>query len=1145
MNAPRIIPDAVRDVQVAASDPAVSAWVSANAGSGKTHVLAQRVIRLLLDGVDPSKILCITFTKAAAALMANRVFETLGKWTALDDAALDQAIRDMGGKSISSQQRALARQLFARTLETPGGLKVQTIHAFCTSLLHQFPFEANVAARFSVLDEPAERQLLEQLVLGVLLEAAGSPEKPLGRALATAITTTADQTFKDVVNEAIGERDLITASVQDAGSVDSAILQLSRALGVELGDTRDKVEAAFFDETLIAPSEWPAVAAALAEGSKTDSEQGQRFVALASLRSVEDYLRIFCTSDLSPRKNVVTKTIGKKHPSLFQRLLAEQERVCALLDRRRAIICRDRSAALLTIAAEVIARYQREKDRRGLLDYDDLIDKTLKMLRTVNPTWVHYKLDLGIDHVLIDEAQDTSPKQWAVVENLVGDFFAGHGARGLRKRTIFAVGDEKQSIFSFQGAAPNKFAEMRAQFKKSHDDVELGFVTQEFKHSFRSGENVLDAVDTVFRRPTISQSVTSDAGGIPPHIALPDAAPGLVEIWDLLAPDEKREMEAWDAPFDETTETSPRVRLARKIASTVKVWTSSGRVRPGDILVLVRQRGPLFEAIIRALKSEDISVAGADRLVLSEHIAVMDLLVLADALLLPDDDLALATSLKSPLFDLSEQQLFDLAWNRQKSLRASLRQKASNDPMLAAIAARLDDLTERARRETPFDFYAQILGADGGRKQMLARLGLEAADALDEFLNVALDYERRETPSLQGFVSWLRTAQTDVKRDMEMVRDEVRVMTVHGAKGLEAPIVILADTTTQPTGPRPPRLLALPPANATPGTPDLLVWAGAKATDVTPVAAARERANEEAENEYRRLLYVAMTRAAQKLIVCGARGERKAPDGCWYELVSQALLPLSVEEPADDGDGIVWRYRKTPEREPSAAEAEPRAAASQVVLPDWLLKEVAPEPARFRTVSPSDAYEDEPPPTRSGGAAAEQRRLALERGVLVHRLMQSLPDIAPERRAEAARRHLARAAKKFQEAERDAILAQVLAVIEDARFSALFANSRAEVPIVGRLAGPDGEIAVSGQVDRLAVTPDCLWIADYKSNRAAPRRLQDVPPAYIAQLALYRAVLAKLYDRPVRAALIWTDAPDLMEIPAAALDAALARVTST
>ena len=1146
MNAPRIIPDAVREVQIAASDPAVSAWVSANAGSGKTHVLAQRVIRLLLDGVDPAKILCITFTKAAAALMANRVFGTLATWTTLDDAALDRAMREMGAKSASAQQRALARQLFARTLETPGGLKVRTIHAFCTSLLHQFPFEANVAARFSVLDEPAERQLLEQLVLGVLLEAAGKPNEALGRALATAITTAADQTFKDVVNEAIGERDLIAAWIADAGSVDAAIVQLSHALGLDPDDKREEIEAAFFAESLITDSEWPAVAAALAEGSKNDAEQGERFAALATARSVDDYLCIFCTGDLTPRKNIVTKAIQTKHPSLFRRLLAEQERVCALLERRRAIICRDRSAALLTIAAEVIKRYQNEKDRRGLLDYDDLIDKTLKMLQTAgNATWVHYKLDLGIDHVLIDEAQDTSPKQWAVIESLSAEFFAGHGARGLRKRTIFAVGDEKQSIFSFQGAAPVKFSEMRAHFEKSHEQVDFDFVTQEFKHSFRSGENVLGAVDVVFAEQTISRSVTSDRGGIPPHIALPDAAPGVVELWELLTPDEKREMEAWDAPFDETTETSPRVRLARKIAQTAQAWLAGGRARPGDILVLVRQRGPLFEAIIRAIKRAAIPVAGADRLVLTEHIAVMDLLVLADALLLPDNDLAVATVLKSPLFGFSEEQLFELAWNRRGSLRATLRRKGGEDLLFAAAATRLDQLTEAARRQTPFDFYAHLLGAEGGRKQMLARLGLEAADALDEFLNLALDYERRETPSLQGFVSWLRTAQTDVKRDMEIVRDEVRVMTVHGAKGLEAPIVILADTTTQPTGPRPPRLLPLAAGNAAPGTPDRLVWAGAKATDVTPVAAARERACAEAENEYRRLLYVAMTRAAEKLVVCGARGERNAPPRCWHELVSKALIPLSVEESADDGDGKVWRYRKAPEGETRRAEPRSTPMSHAPVLPDWLTRDVAPEPLPTRVLTPSDGYEDDAPVFGNSETAREQRQRALARGVLVHRLLQSLPDLPSERRGEAARRHLARAAKKFDETEREVIAAQVLALIEDAQFAALFAGSRAEVPIIGRVAGIGGEvIPVSGQVDRLAVTPGCVWIADYKSNRPPPRRLGDVPPAYVRQLALYRAVLSRLYERPVRAALIWTEVPDLMEIPAAALDAALARVTS-
>ncbi len=305
----------------------------------------------------------------------------------------------------------------------------------------------------------------------------------------------------------------------------------------------------------------------------------------------------------------------------------------------------------------------------------------------------------------------------------------------------------------------------------------------------------------------IAASVTTDQAGFPPHIALPQTPPGTVEIWPPEKPDDRKEIEGWDAPFDLVNETSPRVKLARRIARHVHGLIERGAARSGDVLVLVRQRGPLFEAIIRALKQEGVAVAGADRLVLTEHIAVMDLMALADALLLPQDDLALATVLRSPLFGFSDEELFAVAWKRDASLRAALTQKTGEGKKFADAAAGLDELAQAARRETPFAFYAKLLGAGGARRRFLGRLGVEANDALDEFLNLALDYERRDTPSLQGFVAWLRDAQSEVKRDMEIARDEVRVMTVHGAKGLEAPIVILADTMTPPTGPKPPRLL--------------------------------------------------------------------------------------------------------------------------------------------------------------------------------------------------------------------------------------------------------------------------------------------------------------------------------------------------
>ncbi|MGD9769369.1 MAG: double-strand break repair helicase AddA, partial [Pseudolabrys sp.] len=756
--APRVIPDDLLRRQIEASDPVASAWVAANAGSGKTHVLAQRVIRLLLDGVNPSRILCITFTKAAAANMANRVFGELAKWTTLDDVALDRAIRAISNVRLTATVRAQARRLFATALETPGGLKVQTIHAFCTRLLQQFPFEADVAARFAVLDETSETELLNRTSMGVLLEAARAPEAPLGRALAVAISAVADQTFKDVVSEAIRKRDLVTKWLRHSGSVAAAIGELCGILGVDADDAIEQADAETVNGPLVPPPQWLKIAAALDRGSKSDRDQADLLRAAHAAADIAEratiYRSIFVTDKQEPRTRIITARLARELGDLGDRINAERDRVYALLERRNAIACRDRTAALLTIADAVISRYQAEKDRRGLLDYDDLIDKSLVLLSEKRAAWVHYKLDQGIDHVLIDEAQDTSPKQWEIIRLLTAEFFAGAGAREMR-RTIFAVGDEKQSIFSFQGAAPREFDEMRRAFTELSRGVEQELRHVKFQYSFRSGPNVLNAVDAVFARPQALRGLSADEVK-PVHQPLPDALPGLVELWPLIKADPKNEIEAWDAPFDELTETSPQVRLAAKIARHVRHWQQQG-VRAGDVLVLVRQRGPLFEAIIRALKDARVDVAGADRLVLTEHIAVMDLMVLADALLLPEDDLALATVLKSPLFGLDDDDLFRLAWQRQGSLRGALRSHAADDARLAEADAKLDRFAGWARRDSPFGFYARVLGPEQGRRRFFARLGHEADDALSEFLSLALDYEARETPSLQGFIAWLRS----------------------------------------------------------------------------------------------------------------------------------------------------------------------------------------------------------------------------------------------------------------------------------------------------------------------------------------------------------------------------------------------------
>ncbi len=1152
VKAARKIPDAVRDKQASASNPRASSFVSANAGSGKTHVLVQRVIRLLLTGVPPEKILCITFTKAAAANMAERVFTTLGHWVTLDDPALDAAIIDAGVPNPDKKLRKIARELFAQALETPGGLKVQTIHALCTRLLQQFPFEANVPARFAVLDERDQADMMERANLKVFLEAANDPDSVLGLALLTAMANAADVTFKDVVREACLARDHFMAWTDAAGSAQAAAGQVSAALGVSASDSIESVEREIVDGPYLPRKRWLEIAAAFDSGSKTDQKQADQLrasLAYTGGAQVDEYLCIFLTDDKAPRANVLTKSFIKLNPAVAHLFEQEIDRLKPLIEKRRAVVTRDRTEALLHIAISAAANYRREKDERGLLDYDDLIDKTLAMLNKVSAGWVHYKLDRGVDHVLIDEAQDTSPRQWDIVEHIITEFTAGKGARDDIARTVFAVGDEKQSIFSFQGAAPREFNSRRQRFGARFAAAELAFESISFTYSFRSATAVLRAVEGAFQSPDVYKSITTDRDGMPRHEALDDAGPGLIELWPLAEADKRDEIEGWRAPFDGVSVTSPEVKLSRRIQAEIKRLVASGtltgpkgkqrQLTYGDVLVLVRRRGNLFDAVIQALKHASIPVAGADRLKLTEHIAIIDLMNLADALLLPSDDLALAVALKSPLFGLDEDDLFTLASNRKGSLRKSLATHAAEKSKFESVLKRLEECERRFTHDTPFAFYAWLLGGDGGRARILRRLGHEANDALDEFLELALNYERKAPASLQGFMAWLRSADTEVKRDMEISRDEVRVMTVHGAKGLEAPVVIMVDTTSSPSDTQRLRLIQLPHDGR-----EVTVWAGRKADDPAAVERGREAMLTETEHEYRRLLYVAMTRAADRLIVAGIQpGNRNGVrDLCWYDLVRKGLANSGLqEEILDTDDGPIKRYTRAEDGAHATGAAAPAAITAQE-LPSWLRTPLPTKATSAGLLRPSQASGGTAHRVKPAEAIAQRTR-ALQQGTLVHRLLQSLPELPPERRRDAALAHLSRNARGWSAAERESLAGKVIALIADSRFAPVFAEgSRAEVAIVGRLSLPGRPQAlVSGQIDRLVVTQNEVLIVDFKTNHAPPTAATDAPPAYLRQLALYRAVLSALYPQhAIRAALLWTETADLMEISAPALDAELA-----
>ena len=1150
------VDDTTRSVQAAATDPTASVWVSANAGSGKTYVLARRVIRLLLAGTDPGAILCLTFTKAAAAEMAARVFQILADWTTLGDAALDAALADYDGGPVDEAARIRARRLFARALETPGGLKIQTIHAFCEKLLHQFPFEANVAGAFEVLDDRAASILIESAQRQVLARASVDADGRLGRAFARLLDAASDQGIEAALGEIITRRDALTALIEAEGSLDGGLGALRGALGLSTGDNETNLLAAITAKLPLSDSDVARlVAALLASGPKhrAAGEQLEPFIAATSEPARRTaWLSYLLKADGAPKalSSLAPKSVLTAWPGLDALLDAERARIDELLDGIAAARAYEATEALLVLGAAVLEAYDLGKRLRGALDFQDLVVRTADLLtRSGAAGWVHYKLDRGLDHILVDEAQDTSPRQWQVIGGLADEFFVGQGARGAG-RTFFAVGDEKQSIYSFQGAVPAWFASQRQRFRSAAEAVEARFHALELNLSFRSTADVLAAVDAVFATPDAYRGLTRDPQATV-HAAARRGEAGRVTLWPALTADPAEEPEDWHTPLDRLDTRSPETRLAERIALTIQGWIAGGErieatgapIRPGGILILTRKRGPQTDAINRALKTAGLPVAGADRLKLGGHIAVMDLVALAETVLQVDDDLALAALLKSPLVGLSEEALFTLAHGRPGSLWQAVH--ASDLPEAHAASTLLDLWRGRADFMGPHAFFARILGPDGGRRRILARLGAEADEVLDEFLARALAYEQSETPSLQGFAQWMREAATEIKRDADVGRDEIRVMTVHGAKGLEADIVFLVDTGSAAVhASHDPKIVALAddPDNAA-GAPLAYLAPGARRPH--RIDAALEALRERAREEYRRLLYVGLTRARDRLVLCGTRKARAGSDPLWQDLALAALEPGARVVPVTLGgesfDSLEWR-RDWDLAAPPVAATAPIAPHSPAPLPGFVFAPPPPAPAAARGLQPSDSGA---PVSAGGPAATEAQAAALARGTIIHRLLQALPEHPAGEREDVARVYLASVADAWPEEARAELAAALAALIESPAFALLFApGSRAEVPIIGEIATENGPLAVSGRIDRLVVTPERILIADFKTAATPPASLAGVPESAIAQLALYRAVLARLYPgRTIDAALVFTAAPLLIDVPAEAMDRHISRIT--
>ncbi len=1097
--------------QKAASNPAASVWVGANAGSGKTHVLVDRVTRLMLAGVDPMSILCLTYTKAAAKEMANRLHERLGAWVGLSNAALTKQLIQMGHDDVDRQTLLRARRLFTAALETPGGLKIQTIHAFCERILQLFPVEAGLAPGFEVLESSQSKQLLSEARDQVLREAHTDDTSSFARALDIITRYTHSDSFDALLERLLSKRQILKDAIATLGSIENIGQALMANLGIGSQQAIETLrkELLTFDKSAIEN----VVRILLPSDKVTNQNCARNFAALLKEKDSSQaeglIRRVYYTSGgEKPKKttSVVTEKFLKDNPWLWDWLSQEMSRCLALIEQIDNLTRVEATRALLTLAEAIISIFESAKKRRGAYDFDDLILKTRDLLvDKASAQWVLFKLDRGIEHVLVDEAQDTSLAQWQIVSALTSEFFSGIGSREIPDRTLFVVGDRKQSIFSFQGADPASFEASREIFGAQIANVGQPFRTIDLTISYRSTREVLKAVDAVFAEGTRARI---GLDGLHPqnlhHESSRRGEHGLFELWPLMESDEKAEREPWQAPVDQYPPRSGLRKLAQKLAETIRSWIGKRHimalnraVEAGDILILFRSRNALFDILISELRKAGIPVAGADRLKLSENIAILDIMALVQFVLLPDDDYSLACVLKSPLVPkpLTEDQLFTLACGRgANSLWARLG--SSSDASCMEARKILEEWLKASGSLRPFEFLSMVLIRT--RKAFLARLGSEAGDALDALLEVSLSFEENHSSSLAGFATWFASEDTEIKRNMDQGGGEVRLMTVHGAKGLESSIVILPDTTSMPRSSATTALMFVVPNSDGMALP---FWRLSGLAQSQLIDDWKDRDKQTELEELRRLLYVAMTRARDELYVCGHKIHKDSPENSWYSLVEESVQGQDILRAIESsGEISCWRYGPDPTWN-GMTSMSPKAAQE---VPAWLFKD------------PDFTHQglERAPHTRRDIGSSD----AVARGRTIHKILEDLPGMAPDQRLKFAQRKLAKHGL-------DAGLAEItLGLISLPDHSDFFGpGSQAEVSIGSLRNGQ----RITERIDRLVVRDNDILVLDYKTDWKVPERLA-ADHEYVKQLASYAFTLEQAYGgRPVRAAILWTSLPRL------------------
>ncbi|HSQ98164.1 MAG TPA: double-strand break repair helicase AddA [Rickettsiales bacterium] len=1102
----------IKRKQSIASNPEYSIWTSASAGSGKTTVLVKRLLRMLLSGIQPSKILCITFTNTGAVEMRNRINSRLARWLSLDDKELEEEIVSLEGDYTNINEKVKrARTLFAKILDYSNDFKILTIHSFCQQIIKRFPLEANIIPNFKIADEIASSELLLQAKDELLK--INNPE--VKEAVKYVFTYVNEDQFINLLQQTIGQKDNLLYLKSKFNTTEGVINEIRKSFDLKLEDNIEalendflsKLDLSIFNDELINDIE--------NIGKQTDLKFIRFFKKEFNLN---EYILLFLTQENKMRTKVLTNDVIKNFPQLTDFSEFEALRVFDFIEKRNNLINFEFTANFLRLVYCIFDIYSALKKDAGYLDYSDLIfetdrllnDSKYKNLNGENPysNWINYKLDEGIDHLLIDEAQDTSPIQWDIVRSITEEFFSGYGQKENLNRTIFVVGDEKQSIFSFQGADPSNFHLILKEYEKKINDCGKKFENIFLETSFRSLKSILSITDEIFKEPFRKNAISKLQNIIKHNIVRQDGL-GKVEIWplvenDIKKPEKTEEIPNWEINYLEEIELTNKQKLAETISKEVNTWFQKGKIifsrkdrvfRPlkySDIMILVKKRDKDFiNYLIRQFNKYNIPTMGNDRFNLSESIISQDIISLCKFVLFNEDDLNLANIIKSPILSMTEGDLYKLCKYKNEN-NCSLWSALCNNEFL-------NDLIEKSQILTPYEFLFYLFETKNIRKKFKERFLYLADEVLNEILNIANDYEKNHNnATLLSFIEFLEKSDLEIKRDMDQSANEIKIITVHSSKGMESPIIILPDTNhTLGQIQKIDSVLDYKIDGC-----DFTLPILTKEKTIFTENLVKERIKKDAEEEYLRLLYVAITRAENELYVCDCK-KKSINENCWYEILRQSINNTNPKTRKSENfkEDILYigdedKFDNSQKTEINSIEIQDEINS---IIPIILQSKDSKEESKI--INPSLYYAE------NIISKPHEESINIQKGKLVHKLLEILPEA--KEKEKIADIYLKNSQYKNE------IKDTVFNILD--KFKHLFEkNSKAEVAVFGKI----GNDIISGQIDRLTITEDKVFIIDYKNTNYLPKQ---VPEKYKKQLELYKILLEKIYpDKIIECYILWT-----------------------